>query len=151
NLFADRYTRLSVLGWSFPSSWFRSVPAIYVIAFAPVAAWLWVRLGPKEPSSPAKFVIALLLVGMSFLLLVPASRIAQSALGIKVSPMWLIGVYFLSVAGELCLSPVGLSIVTKLAPARIVGFMMGIWLLSIALGNYFGSRVAGLFQTYPLA
>jgi proton-dependent oligopeptide transporter, POT family len=150
NLFADRYTRLSVFGWSFPSSWFQSVPAIYVIAFAPVAAWLWVRLGSKEPSSPMKFFIALLLVGLSFLLLVPASRIAQSALGIKVSPMWLVGVYFLSVAGELCLSPVGLSLVTKLAPVRIVGLMMGVWLLSIAFGNIIGSKIAGLFQAYPL-
>lgn len=150
NLFADRYTRLSVFGFSFPSSWFQSVPAIFVIIFAPIFAWMWIRLGSKEPSSPLKFTLGLLFVGLSFLLLVPAASTAQSAEGIRVSPMWLVGVYFLQVAGELCVSPVGLSLVTKLAPQRIVGLMMGVWFLSIAVGDIIAGRLAGFFKTYPL-
>src|SRR2546426_10835612 len=78
NLFADRYTRLSVLGFSFPSSWFQSVPPTFVIMVAPAFAWLWVRLGPREPSSPAKFTLGPLFVGLSFLLLVPAATAARS-------------------------------------------------------------------------
>jgi len=83
NLFADRHTRLTVLGWSFPSSWFQSVQALFVIVLAPVFAWLWVRLGPREPSTPAKFALGLLFVGLSFVLLVPAGawRRAQTESG----------------------------------------------------------------------
>jgi POT family proton-dependent oligopeptide transporter len=150
NLFADSYTRLSVFGFTFPSSFFQSVPAIFVICLAPIFAWLWVRLGSNEPSSPAKFAFGLLFVGLSFLLLVPGSTIAQSADGVRVSPLWLVGVYFLQVCGEMSLSPVGLSLVTKLAPQRIVGLMMGVWFLSISMGSIIGGKLAGLFKTYPL-
>jgi proton-dependent oligopeptide transporter, POT family len=150
NLFADRYTRLSVFGFSFPASWFQSVPAIFVILMAPLFAWMWIRLGSNEPSSPLKFTLGLLFVGLSFLLLVPASSAAQSGEGIRVSPMWLVGVYFLQVAGELCVSPVGLSLVTKLAPQRVVGLMMGVWFLSIAVGDIIAGYLAGFFKTYPL-
>lgn len=150
NLFADRYTRLSMFGFSFPSSWFQSVPALFVIVLAPVFAWLWVRLGPKEPSSPAKFALGLLFAGLAFLLLVPASSTAQSGPGILVSPWWLIGVYFIEELGELCLSPVGLSVVTKLAPARIVGLMMGVWFLAGAVGNKLAGWTAGFFSSLPL-
>lgn len=149
NLFADRYTRLSVLGFSFPSSWFQSVPAIFVISLAPIFAWIWVRLGPREPSSPVKFTFALVFVGLAFLLLVPAADIAQNA-GIRVSPLWLVGVYFLQVVGELCLSPVGMSLVTKLSPQRVVGMMMGVWFLSIAMGSVIAGKLAGFFESYPL-
>ena len=148
NLFADRFTRLSVFGMSFPSSWFQSVPAFFVITLAPLFAWLWVRLGSKEPSSPAKFTLGLLLVGLAFLLLVPGSRIAEA--GIRVSPMWLVGVYFLEVVGELCLSPVGLSLVTKLAPRRVIGLMMGVWFLSIAVGSIIAGKMAGFMESYPM-
>ncbi len=150
NLFADRYTRLSVLGFSFPSSWFQAVPAIFVIILAPVFAWLWVRLGSKEPSSPTKFAIGLFFTGAAFLLLVPAAWFAQSAAGIRVSPLWLVGVYLILEFGELCVSPVGLSLVTKLAPQRVVGLMMGVWFLSISMGSVIAGQLAGFFQTYPL-
>jgi proton-dependent oligopeptide transporter, POT family len=149
NLFADRYTRLSVFGYTFPSSWFQSVPAIFVITMAPIFAWLWVRLGPKEPPSPVKFTIALVLVGLSFLLLVPGSAIAQNS-GMRVSPLWLVGVYFLQVAGELCLNPVGMSMVTKLSPQRMVGMMMGVWFLAIAAGDFIAGWLVGFFKTLPL-
>jgi len=150
NLFADRYTRLSMLGFSFPSSWFQSVQPIFVILLAPVFAWLWMWRGPREPSSPAKFAWGLLFMGLSFLLLVPAASIAQGAVGVRVSPWWLIGAYFISELGELCLSPVGLSVVTKLAPVRIVGLMMGVWFLSNALGNKLAGWAAGFFSSMPL-
>jgi POT family proton-dependent oligopeptide transporter len=150
NLFADRYTRLDLFGFAFPSSWFQAVPAIFVILLAPIMAALWVRLGPREPSSPAKFAIGLLFAGLSFLMLVPAARLAQSGEHVLVSPWWLIGAYFVIEIGELALSPVGLSVVTKLAPARIVGLMMGVWLLSIAVGDKVAGWTAGFFTTLPL-
>ena len=149
NLFADRVTRTSLFGWSFPSSWFQSVQPLFIILLAPVFAALWVKLGPREPSSPAKFAYGLLFVGLGFLVLVPAARMFE-ATGTKVSPMWLIALYFLHTVGELVLSPVGMSAVTKLAPARLLGSMMGVWYLSIALGNLIGGEVAGFFETLPL-
>jgi proton-dependent oligopeptide transporter, POT family len=149
NLFADRATRTTVLGWGFPSSWFQSVQPLFIILLAPVFAALWVRMGPKEPSSPAKFVYGLLFVGFGFLVLVPAARIFE-ATGSRVSPMWLIVLYFLHTLGELSLSPVGMSTVTKLSPDRLQGQMMGVWYLSIALGNLIGGEVAGYFETFPL-
>ncbi|HSP07932.1 MAG TPA: peptide MFS transporter, partial [Acidobacteriota bacterium] len=146
NLFADRYTRLSVFGYSFPSSWFQSVPAFFVIVLAPVFAWLWIKLGPREPSSPAKFTIGLFFIGVSFLvLMLPGSAIEHNGGAVRVSPWWLVGVYLLQEFGELSLSPVGLSLVTKLAPRRVVGLMMGVWFLSIAFGNFIGSKLAGFF------
>jgi POT family proton-dependent oligopeptide transporter len=151
NLFADRYTRLNLFGFAFPSSWFQAVPAIFVIVLAPIMAALWVRLGSREPSSPAKFAIGLLFAGLSFLMLVPAARLAQSGENVLVSPWWLIGAYFVIEIGELALSPVGLSVVTKLAPARIVGLMMGVWLLSIAVGDKLAGWTAGFFTTLPLS
>src|SRR6266567_1746377 len=150
NLFADRYTRLELLGFSFPSSWFQSVQPIFVILLAPVFAWLWIRLGRREPSVPAKFAIALVFMGLSFLVLVPAGALAQSGTGIRVSPWFLVWAYFISELGELCLSPVGLSAVTKLAPVRIVGLMMGVWFLSNAFGNKLAGWAAGFFSTVPL-
>jgi len=149
-LFADRYTRLSVLGFAFPSSWFQSVQPIFVILLAPVFAWLWIRLGSREPSSPAKFAIGLFFMGLAFLVLVPAAGLAQSAAGVRVSPWWLVAAYFVSELGELCLSPVGLSVVTKLAPVRILGLMMGVWFLSNAFGNKLAGWAAGFFSTTPL-
>jgi POT family proton-dependent oligopeptide transporter len=150
NLFADRYTRLSVFGFTFPASWFQFVPPTFVIMLAPAFAWVWVRLGPHEPSSPAKFALGLLFVGLSFLLLVPAATVAQSGAGIRVSPLWLVGVYFLQELGEVSLYPVGLSLTTKLAPVRIAGFMMGVWLLSVSAGDLIAGWIAGLFESYPL-
>jgi proton-dependent oligopeptide transporter, POT family len=150
NLFADRYTRLEMFGVSFPSSWFQSVPPIFVILLAPAFAWLWIRLGSREPSVPAKFAIGVLFMGLAFLILVPAGSTAQSAAGVRVSPWWLIATYFVSELGELCVSPVGLSVVTKLAPARILGLMMGVWFLSNAAGNKLAGWAASFFSTTPL-
>ena len=150
NLFADRYTRLDIFGFSFPSSWFQSVPAIFVVIFAPIFAWLWMRLGPREPSVPAKLALGLMFMGLAFLVLVPAGAAAQADQGVRVSPMWLVVAYMIAEFGELCLSPVGLSAVTKVSPTRIVGMMMGVWFLSNAFGNKLAGWAAGFFSTTPL-
>ena len=150
NLFADRYTRLEAFGFEFPSSWFQSVQPVFVILLAPAFAWLWLRLGRREPSVPAKFAIGLLFMAFSFLVLVPAGAMAQSGGGVRVSPWWLVASYFVSEIGELCMSPVGLSAVTKLAPLRIVGLMMGVWFLSNAFGNKLAGWAASFFSTMPL-
>jgi POT family proton-dependent oligopeptide transporter len=150
NLFADRATRLTVFGFTYPSSIFQSVEPLFVIIFAPVFAWMWVRLGRNEPTSPVKFTLGLVFLALSFVLIVPAAHIFERS-GSRVSPMWLIGLYFLQMVGELCLSPVGLSLVTKLAPARLVGLMMGIWFLATALGNYVAGWVAGFLENRPFS
>lgn len=144
NLFAERNTNRHVLGYEFPASWFQWVQPLFVLILAPVFAWLWVRLGKREPSSPAKFSVGLLFVGLSFLVLVPA------AARMGVSPNWLNLCYFLSVVGEMCLSPVGLSAMTKLAPVRAAGFVMGVWFLSLSIGDWMAGRAGSLFESMPL-
>jgi POT family proton-dependent oligopeptide transporter len=148
NLFAQRDTENRLLGRGFPAAWYQSLPPVYVVLLAPVFAWIWVRLGNREPSSPAKFVLGLVFVGLGFVVLVPAATLA--ATGVKVSPGWLVLTYLLHVMGELCLSPVGLSATTKLAPTRVVGLMMGVWFLSLALGNYLGGLVASQYEAISL-
>ncbi|MCS7156059.1 MAG: peptide MFS transporter [Bacteroidota bacterium] len=150
NLFADRYTNTVLFGFSFPSSWFQSVNAFFIIMLSGAFAALWLALARRgrEPSSPVKFALGLFFVGLGFLVLVPAALLAQA--GVKVSPMWLVFTYLCHTIGELCLSPVGLSTVTKLAPERVVGQMMGVWFLSISLGNFIGGQIAGLFERLPL-
>lgn len=148
NLFAQRNTENRVLGWAYPASWLQSLNALFIITLAPVFAWLWIRLGAREPSSTAKFAWGLLSAGAGFLLLVaPASAAAEGA---KVSPLWLVGVYLLHTIGELCLSPVGLSAMTKLAPPGIAGLLMGVWFVSLSVGNYLGGRIAGFYEALPL-
>src|SRR6266581_2663990 len=142
-LFADRLTQTTILGWVYPSSWFQSVQPIFVIILAPVFAWIWQRMGDRQPSSPGKFTFGLLFAGLAFVVVTVASMLTG---GGRVSPLWLIVVYFLQSIGELCLSPVGLSTVTKLAPARMVGLMMGVWFLSISIGSYIAGRTTQLFQ-----
>jgi POT family proton-dependent oligopeptide transporter len=141
-LFADRLTRNSVLGWEFPSSWFQSVQPIFIILFAPGFAFIWQRMGDKQPSSPAKFAFGLLFAGVAFVIVAFASTLTGEG---RVSPLWLVAVYFLQTMGELCLSPVGLSTITKLSPTRMVGMMMGVWFLSIAIGSYIAGLTTRLF------
>jgi POT family proton-dependent oligopeptide transporter len=138
-LFADRLTETTILGWAYPSSWFQSVPAIFVIILAPIIGAVWQKLADRQPSSPGKFTIGLFFAGIAFVVIAFASTLAANG---RVSPMWLVIVYFLQTIGELCLSPVGLSTVTKLSPARMVGLMLGVWFLSISIGSY----IARLFE-----
>ncbi|HEY9174723.1 MAG TPA: oligopeptide:H+ symporter, partial [Verrucomicrobiae bacterium] len=142
SLFGDQLTRTELFGWAFPSAWFQSVNSFFVIVLAPGFAWLWVRLGDRQPSSPTKFVLGLVFLGLSFLLMVPAAKLTVDG---KVSPFWIVGLFFLQTVGELCVSPVGLSTMTKLAPPALLGLVMGIWFLAAALGNKLAGVMAGDF------
>jgi proton-dependent oligopeptide transporter, POT family len=145
NLFADLLTRNQVFGFDFPSSWLQSAEAAFCILLAPTFAAIWIKLGDKQPSSPAKFTYGLLFLGLGIALMVPASIMAAQG---KVSPMWLIVSYLFQVIGEMCLSPVGLSTVTKLAPARFASSTMGIWFLASAFGNLIAGKLAGFFDAH---
>ena len=148
NLFAQRDTRTEAFGFSFPPSWLQSVAPFLLVVLSPVFAWIWWRLGPRDPSSPTKFTIGLVCVSLSFAILVFPAQAAEQ--GIRVSALWLVATYFLHTVGELCLSPVGLSAMTRLAPARIVGLTMGVWFLALSVGNYLGGRVGGLYESFSL-
>jgi POT family proton-dependent oligopeptide transporter len=148
NLFADRNTDNTVLGYRFPPSWYQSLPPLFIIMFAPVFALLWTRLGTRNPSSPAKFALALFLLGLGFAVMIGAATAA--AAGVRVSPMWLVLSYFLQTMGELCLSPVGLSAMSVLAPTRIAGLVMGVWFLALSVGNYLAGMASSFYETMPL-
>lgn len=143
----DRY--LPWLGYDFPATWFHSVNPLLIILGAPLFAWGWLRLGPRNPAAGTKFLLGLALASAGFAVLMVAARFADT--GIKVSPAWLIATYALHSVGELCLSPVGLSAMSRLAPARISGLTMGVWFLAASVGNYLGGRVAGLYENFTRA
>ena len=143
-LFGDQLTRTEIFGYAFPSAWFQSVNSLFVMMLAPMFAVLWIKLGDRQPSSPTKFVLGMVFLGLSFLLMVPAARLTVEG---KVSPLWIVGLFFLQTVGELLLSPVGLSTMTKLAPAKLLGFVMGIWFLAAALGNKMAGVLAGEFTS----
>lgn len=144
NLFAERFTDRNILGWAMPASYFQSINSLFVIIFAPFFGALWVWLGRKnlEPNSPLKFTLGLLLLGIGFFVMYFATKIAAS--GDLAAPTWLIITFMIHTFGELSLSPVGLSLVTKLAPKAYAGQMMGIWFMSISLGNLFAGLIAGI-------
>lgn len=144
NLFAERFTDRNILGWEIPASYFQSINSLFVIIFAPFFGALWVWLGRKnlEPSSPLKFTFGLLLLGVGFFVMYFATKIAAS--GDLAAPTWLIMTFMIHTFGELSLSPVGLSLVTKLAPRAYAGQMMGIWFMSISLGNLIAGLIAGI-------
>ena len=148
SLFAQRNTNRAVLGFDFPSSWFQFVQPFFIITLAGVFAWLWLALGKREPSSPTKFSIGLFLVGLGFAVL--ALGASLTAGGGTVSPWWLVVTYLLHTLGELCLSPVGLSAMTKLAPARVGGMMMGLWFVSISIGDYLAGKAASVYESMSL-
>ena len=130
----------------FPAAWFQSVNSGFLVLLAPVFAWIWLKMGKRQPSDQIKFVIALIFGGLGFIVVAYASSV--SGLG-KVSPWWLVLVYLLHTIGELCLSPVGLSSMTKLAPVKMISLMLGVWFLSISMGNYVAGMIAGEFEPTP--
>jgi proton-dependent oligopeptide transporter, POT family len=149
NLFARDHTDRSFLGSWFasgqhPVSWYQAAQAVFVLIFAPVFAWIWVSLGARgrDPSAGAKFGLGLLQLGMSFTVMMVAAQIVLHT-GHAVLPGWLIITYLLQTTGELCLSPIGLSNVTKLAPARYTSQMMGTWFLGAAIGNLAAGVIGG--------
>ena len=150
-LFAQRYTDLDLFGWRMPAGDMQAVDPIFIITLAPVFAALWVWLGRRgrDLSSPAKFAWGLLLMAASMVVMyVAALRVMH---GHIVSPLWLTATYFLNACGELCLSPVGLSSTTKLAPARFAGQTMGLWFLTLALGSFLAGLLSGDYNAHHLA
>ena len=143
-LFADQHTHRQIGHWMFPTSFFQSVNPVFILLLAPIFAWIWTRLelSGRHPSTPMKMSFALLLLGSAFLVLVMGARSADT--GILVSPWWLVGYYFLQTCGELCLSPVGLSYVTKVAPVRFAAVLMGAWFLGNAAAGWLAGNLAAL-------
>ena len=152
-LYARDFTDRVMFGWETPVGWLQSVNPIFIILLAPAVGALWVKLGARNPSIPVKFGMGLVLLGVGFLVLAWGSLYvpenASDGPGIGVSMNWLIVTYFFHTVGELALSPVGLSSVTKLAPHRLVGQMMGTWFMGAALGNLVAGLVAGRIETLP--
>jgi proton-dependent oligopeptide transporter, POT family len=149
NTFAQDYTDRSWLGGMFPesvhpASWYQSINPVCIIVFAPFFAWIWVSLGVRnlDPSAPFKMGMGLVLLGFGFLIMMWAAQLVVSTGG-KVGPVWLLLAYMIHTFGELCLSPVGLSNVTKLAPAKFVSSLMGTWFLGSAIGNTVAGLVGG--------
>jgi len=145
NLFAEQLTNRVVFGWESPASWLQSINPLFIIIFAPVFGWLWLYLGTRAPSIPVKFGMGLALLGVGFLVMAWGASFTDPT-GPGVSPMWLVVTYFLHTTGELCLSPVGLSSITKLSPKHLVGQMMGIWFMGAALGNLIAGLLGGQFE-----
>ncbi|HYH79441.1 MAG TPA: peptide MFS transporter [Longimicrobium sp.] len=146
NLFARDFTDRQMGSFEVPATWFQSINSAFIILLAPVFAWIWVSMARRgrDLSSPGKFALGLFFAGVGFLLMIYAAREVVASNGsLKVSAMWLVGSYFFQTVGELCLSPVGLSSMTKLSPRKYVGQMMGIWFLASALGNLIGGLVGG--------
>ncbi len=199
-IFADESTHNAVLDYAFPSSWWQSANAVYIILLAPVFSWLWIKLGRRNPSYGFKFAVGLFFVALGFLYLVGGARLftadwadyvashgaairdgaarlsvpldgdailvgqvneiqakaRQAGLSLdfpawkRVGVQWLLVVYLLHTIGELCLSPVGLSAMTKLAPRRVVGQMLGVWFLGTSVGNFLGGSTASFYEKLPL-
>jgi proton-dependent oligopeptide transporter, POT family len=151
-LFADRLTHNYIFGHEFESSYYQSVQPFFIVVLAPVFALIWQKMGDRDPSSPAKFSVGLFFAAAAFGIiafastLIPATGGAELTEAQKVSPLWLVVVYFFQTLGELCLSPVGLSTVTKLSPTRLVGLMMGVWFLSISIGDFVAGIMGGMFD-----
>jgi POT family proton-dependent oligopeptide transporter len=145
-LFADRYTDRFIGSFEFPSGWFQVVPAGSVIIFVPLFAWLWVWLSKRNlnPSTPVKLSFGLIFMGVGYAVMMGGSMIVVA--GSKALPTWLIFTYVFHTFGEICLYPIGLSAVSKLSPKRFVGQMMGIWFMSLALGNLIAGVFSGEFD-----
>ena len=146
NLFARDFTDRNLGGWQMPATWFQSINSLFIIIMAPVFGAIWLSMGKsgKQLSSPTKFALGLLLAAVGFGLMLPAANAVVSSGGaLKVAPWWLVASYFFQTCGELCVSPVGLSSMTKLSPRKYVGQMMGIWFLASSVGNVIAGLVGG--------
>jgi POT family proton-dependent oligopeptide transporter len=151
NLFAERNTDRMVGSFEVPAGWFQSLNAVFIVIFAPVFAALWVWLAKRnmDPSTPVKFALGLIGMAAGFLVMVGAANVVAG--GAQAAAYWLVLTYLLHTYGELCLSPVGLSSVTKLVPQRFVGQSMGVWFLAISLGNLIAGAIAGEFDSDNVA
>ncbi|MBU6262649.1 MAG: peptide MFS transporter [Bacteroidetes bacterium] len=141
--FAEEQTNRTLGSYTIPSSFFQSLNSTFVVAFAPLFAWLWLKLGKYEPGSPAKMALGLFLLALGYLWI--AFGVHNVASGVKVSMIWLTGMYALHTCGELCLSPIGLSLVNKLAPIKFASLLMAVWFTANAFANKFAGVLSGLY------
>jgi len=141
--FAEEQTQRNLGFFTVPTSWFQSLNSVFVVAFAPLFAWLWIKLGKYEPSSPTKMAIGLFLLALGYLWI--AFGVKDVGAGIKVSMIWLVGMYALHTWGELCLSPIGLSLVNKLAPFKYASLLMAVWFLANAAANKLAGVLSALY------
>jgi POT family proton-dependent oligopeptide transporter len=141
--FAEEQTNRTLGSYTIPSSFFQSLNSTFVVAFAPIFAWLWLKLGKYEPGSPAKMALGLFLLALGYLWI--AFGVHNVASGVKVSMIWLTGMYALHTCGELCLSPIGLSLVNKLAPIKFASLLMAVWFTANAFANKFAGVLSGLY------
>lgn len=141
NLFAKQKTDLVLLGFEIPASWLQSVNPIFVILFAPMFAAIWLKMGEAEPNSPKKFALGMFFLGLGFISMVFAALQIGDSETAKASIIWLILAYMFHTMGELCLSPIGLSLVTKLAPLKYTSLLMGMWFFFSGVGNYLAAAV----------
>jgi len=144
NIYTNEFTNRMLGSFEVPTTWFQSLNPLFIVVFAPVIASIWVRLGPREPTSPTKFALGLGMLGLGFLFMVGAVLEQGGDHTVKTNMMWLVGAYLFHTLGELCLSPIGLSMVTKLAPLRLASLMMGAWFGFIALANYLAGFIGSL-------
>jgi POT family proton-dependent oligopeptide transporter len=144
-VFADRQTERGLFGWTVPASWFQSVNAVAIVIFAPVFAWLWQKLGARklDPSTPVKMSLGFVFLGLGYLVI--AFGVKGVGADVKVSMMWLVGLYLLHTFGELCLSPIGLSAVSRLSPPKFASLMMGVWYLASAAANKMAGVLSGFY------
>lgn len=141
NLFAKQKTDLVMFGFEIPASWLQSVNPIFVILFAPMFAAMWLKMGAAEPNSPKKFAMGMFFLGLGFISMVMAAIQIGDSETAKASIIWLILAYMFHTMGELCLSPIGLSLVTKLAPLKYTSLLMGMWFFFSGVGNYMAAWV----------
>lgn len=141
--FADKQTDKTFFGWDMPTSWFQTFPAFFCVALAPVMNYMWQRMGRFEPHPIQKLAIGLLLLSLGYLVI--AQGVDGVGPGMKVSILWITSLYFIQVLGELSLSPIGLSLVSRLSPRRFASLTMGIWYLSTSASNYLAGKLATLY------
>ncbi|ARC91534.1 dipeptide/tripeptide permease [Vibrio coralliilyticus] len=141
NIYTQQYTDRMIGGFEVPAAWFQSLNPFFIITLAPLLAVLWVKLGRREPNSPVKFALAMFFLALGFLCMVGAVMEQGGDTTVKTSMLWLVGAFFFHTLGELCLSPIGLSLVTKLAPLRLASLMMGAWFGCNAIANYVAGYV----------
>ncbi len=159
NAFARDFTKRVFYDWEIPTEWLQAVNPLFIIAFAPLFGALWIRLAARNlnPSIPVKFALGLLQLSIGFVVIMVAAQLASGIDGVEgeagrgVLPSWLCLMYLFFTTGELCLSPVGLSTITKLSPPKFVSQMMGIWFIAAALGNLIAGRVGGMIEDQPHA
>lgn len=147
NIFARDNTQRMIGSWELPASWFQSVNAIFIVLFAPLFSILWAKLDRAKlnPNTPMKFGWGMLLLSIGFVIMAIAFELSTGSGQVNlVSPMWLVMVFLLHTFGELCLSPIGLSMVTKLSPPKLVSTMMGVWMGSFAAGNFVASQMKAI-------